>query len=344
MNRLWKVISILSALTLGAMGSEQDARVDQLVNEIANKGWIAYSARSDNGTWDIFFSRPDGSQRRNISNTADYEEAAPLFSCDGKRMLYRRIAKGATINHDLWGFQGQLILADADGGHPQVFGKDAEYAWASWSPDAKQILCLTRKEIQIVNIADKKIERTLPRKGIYQQLFWSADGQWFTGTGNIGGQQWCVVRMNAQSGVVNPVIIFQSCTPDWFPDSKRVIFSSRPANQSPTNEYGWTQLYAVDGDGQNLQLIYGEDGNHIYSGSISPDGKYVLFTKCPKDGGASEESGAPICVMRMDDAPSIGGESKDLRRAHPQTKDGPILTLTAGWEPCWTYAELGERK
>jgi len=324
-----------------AAGPVPDARTAELAEEVRNKGWIAYCARGENGTWDLFVSRPDGSDKKNLTNTPDYEEAAPRFTIDGSKMLYRRMAKSAVIDHDLWGFQGELMIAEGSGANAIPFGGDGEFAWASWSPDGRRILCLTKKDIEIVDVATKQVVRSLSRHGIYQQLFWSPDGLWFTGTANHAGRQWCVVRMNAETGEVNPILTFQSCTPDWFPDSEHIIFSSRPANQSPTNSYGWSQLYMADGEGKNMELIYGEDGYHIYGGALSPDGQYVVFTKCPEDGGGSEKSGAPIGIMRLSDAPTIGGESPDLRRAHPQTKDGPVLMLEAGWEPAWTFAEIG---
>lgn len=281
---LLRMIVMLLVVSGGALRLEAEPSVspvtapEKLVEEIKAKGWILFCARGDNGTWDLFASRPDGSERSNITNTAEYEEAGPMVSRDGRKLLYRRLKKGGTINHDLWGFQGELIVANADGTNPTPFGGESEFSWASWSPDGTQILCLTRKEIQMIDMSTRRIVRTLPRKGIYQQLFWSPDGNWFTGTGNHKGEQWCVVRMNAETGEVNPIITFQSCTPDWCPDSQRIVFSSRPANQLPDNQYGWTQLYVADGEGKSIQLIYGEDGVHVYGGALSPDGEYVLFT------------------------------------------------------------------
>ncbi len=321
-----------------------DGDVQKLTTEIGEKGWIVYCARSDNETWDIYASRPDGSCARNITNTPDYEEAGPMFSRDNQQLLFRRLEKGTTINHDLWGFQGQLMIADADGSNAKPLGNDKEYAWASWSPDGKSILCLTRKDIQVIDLVTREIKRRLPRNGIYQQLFWSPDGKWFTGTGNISGKQWCVVRMNAESGQINPIITFQSCTPDWGPDPNQIIFSSRPANQSTSNSYGWSQLYIADGEGKQIDLVYGEDDFHIYGGTLSPGSAYVLFTKCAADGGGSEESGAPMCIMRMSDSPVITGESPYLQEHFPNAKQAPVLTLSNGWEPIWTYAEVFSEK
>lgn len=318
-----------------------DADVEALKTEVASRGWIVYGARSDNGTWDLFLSRPDGSAKRNITNTADCEEAAPRFSPDGTKMLYRRLEKGTTINHDQWGFQGRLVIANADGSDPQV-GADGEATWASWSPDGKQLACLDKKGIHIIDAGTRKeTGEPMKREGVYQQLFWSPDGNWFCGVANVGGQSWTVVRLDAQTGDMNVVRSYQNCTPDWFPDSQRIILSSRPANQKINEGYGFTQLWAVNGAGGGDALLYGEEGFHIYGGAVSPDGKYILFSRSPQDGSGAEKDGGQICIMRMSDAPSIGGESEELRQLHPVTKDGPVLPVGQGWEPHWTYAEIG---
>jgi len=316
----------------------KDTRVADLAKEVHDKGWIVYGAVSSKGDWDLFLMRPDGSNVRNITNTPAFSEAAPRFSPDGTKLLYRQLAKDAIINHDQWGIQGKLIIADADGSHPVAAGKEGEFPWAIWSPDGKQITCLTPKGILIIDLASKKTLRTIPRKGMYEQIGWSSDGKWFCGVFNHFSEQWTVGRMNVETGEINPVNSFQNCTPDWFSNANRVIFSHRPRNQ---DGYGWTQLWMADGDGKKLQFIFGEDGRHIYGGALSPDNMYSLFTACPDDGGGSEEGGAPMRLMRLADAPTIRGESKSLRDIHSDTKDGPILDLPVGWEPHWTYTEVG---
>lgn len=334
---LWAILA--AAVPLLAEPDKPDTRA--LAHEVRDRGWIVYSARSEKKDWDLFVMRPDGSGVRNITGTPDYSEAAPRFSYDGSRMLYRRLERDAKIDHDKWGFQGQLMVAQADGRHPVAVGKDGEHPWATWSPDDKQIACLTLKGIQIVDLATKRVVREIPRKGVYQQLGWSQDGRWFCGVSNHFGENWTVVRMNVETGEINPVNTFQNCTPDWLPDSRRIIFSHRPGNQEG---YGWTQLWTADGDGNHRQLLYGRDGRHIYGGAASPDGRYLLFTSCMKDGGGSEKDGAPMCLMRFADAPTIEDRSEALRKLHPGTRDGPVLSLPVGWEPHWTYADISAEK
>ena len=320
-----------------AIRAKLDPDMRELADEVGDKGWIAYSAKTSAGDWDLFVMRPDGSERRNLTNTPDVSEAAPRFSPDGRRMLYRRIKKGATISHDRWGFQGRLVIANADGSQSVVYGKDREFPWAAWNPDGTKISCLSIRGIQIYDVATKRVLNTLDRKSFFQQLFWSPDGKWFCGTANVGGENWTIVRMDTATGQTNVVSKFRNCTPDWLPDSRQIVFSNREAKQKG---YGWTQLWMADAAGKHRRLIYGEDGRHIYGGALSPDGKYVLFTRCPEDGGGSERGGAPGGLMRLRDAPTIGGESKALRKAHPSTKDGPVLPLPDGWEPHWTFAEI----
>lgn len=329
-----------SLVLLACVAAPPMAVAESLAEDIASQGWIVVSARSDNGTWDLFLMRPDGSERRAITATDDYEEAAPRFSPDSTRLLYRRLAKGTQIDHDKWGFQGQLMIAAPDGSGAQPLGNDGEYPWASWMPDGDAIACLEPKGIKIIDLESGSVIREMPRKGIYQQLFMSPDGRWLCGTGNAGAQAWSIVRIDRSDETSNLVHVFQSCTPDWFPDSEHILFSSRPDGQSAGDGYGWTQLWMARGDGTGARLVYGEEGAHIYGGTLSPDGRYVIFTRSPKDGGGAEASGAPMRIVRMADTPAIAGESPELRAKHPDAKEAEWVDLPMGWEPHWTFAEV----
>ena len=71
------------------------ARQAGLAKEVRTKGWIVFSATNAQGDWDLFLMRPDGSARRNITNTADFHEAAARFAPDGQRILYYRIPRAS---------------------------------------------------------------------------------------------------------------------------------------------------------------------------------------------------------------------------------------------------------
>ena len=169
-----------------------DASVERLADEVRGKGWIVFSARSERGDWDLFACRPDGSERRNITNTPDFNEAAAQFSRDGRRLLFRRLPREEPINGNHYGTQGELIIASADGSGQRPFGAQGEYPWASWSPDGEQLACLAIKGISIVDVNTRGVVRTLPRKGFFQQLTWSPDGRWLSGVSNSFGASWSV--------------------------------------------------------------------------------------------------------------------------------------------------------
>lgn len=326
-----------------------DPQSVKLAKEVASKGWVFYSGKTDKGDWDLFVMRPDGSHRRNISNTPNFNEIGVRLSPDGKKILYRRIAPGVKIRHDSWGNLGQFVIANPDGSGAEAFGETGDYPWASWSPDGKQISCLTKAGIEIRDLETKKVIRTLDRKGIFQQMFWSPDGKSLVGTGNAFGESWTIVRMNLETGEANPVAKFQNCTAAWFPDSKHIINSYRPAKQEEPDGgkmsgavgqkagYGWTQIWVTDPDGGNRKLVVGEDGRHLYGADVSPDEKYLIFARATTDGGLDT---ATMAIMRLADAPAVLGESKALRKLHPDAKTPTIVDLPQGWEPHWSNARL----
>ncbi len=224
--------------------SGSDDPVQALAAEVREKGWIIYAARSPKEDWDLFLCRPDGSDVRNITESPDYNEFSPLFSHDAKRVLYRRIARSEAIDDNQHGTQGVLVVAQSDGSQPTVLGQEGEFTWASWSPDGKQIACLTIKGMLFVDLETRQVVRKLPRKGFFQQVTWSPDGKWLSGVANSFGESWSIARMNAVTGEAAAVNTVDCCTPDWFPDSQQMIFSWRPRGQRANKGYGWTQLCA----------------------------------------------------------------------------------------------------
>lgn len=337
-----KKVNLLFALAVVAAARCAVAadEIPALREAVRAKGWIAYTARSPQGDYDIFLMRPDGSAVTNITRTPDFNEAYPLFSRDGSRLLWRRLTRGETIDGNNYGAQGAPVIARADGGDAKPLGGDGELPWASWSPDGRQLLCLAPKGLQIVDIATRKVVRTIPRKGFFQQPTWSPDGKSFVGVANSFGESWSIGKMDAASGEASAVNVQDCCTPDWFPDSQNVMFSWRPQWQFVGGSYGWTQLWRASADGKNPQLIYAENGRHAYGGHVSPDGRYVLFTGNVQEDGDPKNAGAPMSLIRLADAPIIVGASDNVRTKFPDAKSGPVLALPAGWEPCWTAAEI----
>src|SRR5204862_1314048 len=157
------VLSLFFLLTTPAGAADPSAEVARLAAEVSGKGWIVFPARSEQGDWDLFQMRPDGSQRRALTHTPEWNEAAPQFSRDGSRLLYRRLKRAEKIEGNRYGEQGALVVANSDGTDGRVMGGDGELPWASWSPDGRELASLTIKGVAFVDAANGKVSRTLPR-------------------------------------------------------------------------------------------------------------------------------------------------------------------------------------
>ncbi len=331
--------TLLGLLLLGAVAApgRTDATSD-LAAEVRGRGAVVYGARSAAGDWDLFRCRPDGAEVRPFTTTPGFNEFGPQFSRDGRRLLYRRVPRDERIDANHHGAQGELMIANADGSQAQPLGAPGEWPWASWSPDGRQLACLAPGGITLVDVTTRTVVRRLERRGFFQQTVWSPDGRWLVGVANAFDTGWSVARLELATGAAQAVQRVDCCTPDWFPDSQRVVFSWRPPGQGVNRGQGWTQLWMADASGTNRALLYAEDNRHIYGGNVSPDGAYVLFTGNLEEDGDPGHAGAPMGLMRLKDAPIIRGVTRQARAAHPDAHDGPVLTLPVGWEPCWTPA------
>jgi len=339
---VWVVFALAWAMTSSAADPEKDPAVRQLAVEVAHKGWIVFSAKTLAGDYDLFLSRPDGSDKRNITRTRDWDEYGGRFSSDSAHMLYRRQKAGEGINHDSWGARGALVIANADGSNPDVQGKLGEWPWASWSPDGRMFACLYRREgvIRIIHTETKLVIQEFPRQGIFQQMYFSPDGKRLVGTANVRGQDWNIISIELDTHKETLLSRALNCTGDWFQgDPNRVIYSNR--TPALGNAYGWTMLMQATADGKSRTLIYGERDRHIYYGCTSPDDKYVIFCVPTTDGGVDAE----MALVRLADTPIIvPSDYKELKALYPGSKPGPVLHLgEPGFEPHWTYANVGGR-
>jgi hypothetical protein len=51
-----------------------------------------------------------------------------------------------------------------------------------------------------------------------------------------------------------------------------------------------------------------------------------------------------MMIVRMSDRPVVFGRGEDLEQKYPRASDGAKvgLSLGAGWEPHWTYADVDQ--
>src|SRR5437870_12136773 len=108
------VLTLFFLLTTLAGAADPSPEVARLAAEVRGKGWIVFAARSEQGDWDLFLMRPDGSQRRALTRPPEWNEAAPQFSRDGTRLLYRRLKRDEAISGNPYRAQGAPAAANSD--------------------------------------------------------------------------------------------------------------------------------------------------------------------------------------------------------------------------------------
>ena len=337
-----KTVTIITLLMLfqGYACALEDDGIDSakaLAEEIGTQGWIVFSTQTDKGDWDLFLMRPDGSEKHNVTHTPKFNEGGARFSPDGQSLLYHRMPADVVVDNNKYGLY-DLVLAKADAAEPQVLGK--QYRWASWGPKSDQLAYLQPKGILILDIRTQKEISRIPRRGIVQQLVWSPDGQWFTGTANGLGVAWCIGALGVDTQRIQAVAETgrYNCTPDWWPDSRSVVYSRGIVPEGK----GMAQLWRGFTDGHKPRLLVGENDRHLYGGCVSPCGRYLLFTRSQKDLGEVDIACTTLAICRIKDTPMLLGEGdcEGMRQVYPQAGTGPLLELGRGWEPHWTYAEV----
>jgi Tol biopolymer transport system component len=307
----------------------------RLAAELHKLGWLVFSAKTEQGDWDLFLMRPDGTARTPLTNTPAFNEAGARFSPDGQRLLYYRMPKAEAVDNNTYG-TFELVVADSDGRNPVAYG--LEFPWASWGPDGKHLACLTSKGIQIVDLTSRTIVRQLPRQGIVSQLIWSPDGRAFVGTANGLGPFWNIGRLSADGGKIQVMSETNryNCTPDWLPDSQHVVYSRGIIPQRG----GRAELWMADPDGRKTRLLYAEEDRHIYGACPSPEGRYLLFTRSVEDLGKVDHAGTTMAIIRCCDTPMRGAAGETVPKRIPDAPLGPRLDLGPGWEPHWTSHEV----
>jgi Tol biopolymer transport system component len=298
-----------------------------LARELHGAGWLVFSAPNERADWDLFAIRPDGVERARLTDTPDTHEMGPRFSPDGKRLLYYRAPRSSVVGNNTYG-TFELVIAAANGSAQRSLGDG--HGWASWSPDGTRLACLAPDGIHFLDAATgRDLGAKIPRHGLVQQLVWSPDGRAFAGTANGLGPFWNIGVLSVDGGT--PIAVSETerynCTPDWTPDSAWVLY----ARGIIGGRTGYAQLWRARRDGSERQVLYAEEGAHIYGGCASPDGKFLVFTRSASDLGDKENKKITMSIVRLADAPL------NLKAGATNV---PRLDLGPGWEPHWTRHEL----
>ena len=198
--------------------------------------WAVYD------TFDIFTANPDGSNLKQLTNTPGYD-AETTISPDGKLVFTSKRAGDLDI-----------YTMDANGKNVKRLTNEPGYDGGPfWSYDGKQIVYRAYHPQTEKEKADyiALLKQNLIRPTILEIWVMNADGS----------NKRQVTRLNKAS-----------FAPYFFPDGKRIIFSSNVADPKGRD----FDLYMINVDGSGMERI---TYNNTFDGfpMFSPDGKKLVF-------------------------------------------------------------------
>jgi Tol biopolymer transport system component len=235
------------------------------------------------GKSQLFTIRPDGTGRRQLTR-GPAESLNAAWSPDGRQIAFER----AFDDH------AAVMLMNADGTNVRELTPTGFQGDPSFTPDGKRIAFSRTKvdaydSVWLMN-TDGSNQRELPETrnkahgdkcGCDVDVTVSPDGKTITYVrviGEFGGNQ-AIMSVNIDgSGLKRrtPPSFEPGIKHDWSPDARWILFSS-PGDPTP-GESG--NLWLMHPDGSATHAITHFKGNaNAFSGSFSPDGKWIVFRK-----------------------------------------------------------------
>lgn len=208
----------------------------------------------------------DGSQKRPIT-TGSQSDNSPLWSHDGKKLLYKSNADGKMRVYLRWMDSGaEMILINTEKSPSNI----------SWSLDDKYIAFtqfVPAKSESIIQMPSKPEGAEWNAPAIYiDQLNYRSDGQ-----GYIKGGYTQLFTLPVSGGTPRQLTDskFDHGAPIWSSDNQSLIF---PANMYEDGEYDPlnSEIYSISLSDGKVQALTTRQGPDSFP-QISPDGKQIAY-------------------------------------------------------------------
>jgi hypothetical protein len=248
------------------------------------------------GSPELFVVDPDTGDARNLTHHLKAETRYPMWSPDGKRIVFTAERDGH------W----ELYLIDADGKNlKQLTHKKTTSYWPNWRGDGKQIIFgfVEGRKSMIGSIEPNGSNlKTLGEGG---DPCISPDGKSIAFVKHLPKGA-CLFVMDPDGKNVRQLTTrgngMGTMHPFWSPDSKHVLYSDQVGDK--------LEIFQVDADGKNVKQLT-KLGKISTSPHVSPDGKWIAFRSTPTpfwaDAKESEKTyrekppdKRPVYAMRAD--------------------------------------------
>jgi Tol biopolymer transport system component len=235
------------------------------------------------GNYDVYSMKPDGSDRRRLTLTADQEKFVNV-SPDGKKLIVASLRPDSAA--------GELVTMDVDGTNRRVLVTDASssLSYPAFSPDGRTVAYVSRVlntymlSVWTVSLSGGKATRLTQSTENANWPSWSPDGKRIVYTSGPAGSAGAddLYIMNADGSAPQ---LLRDCpsgcgSTNWSPDGSRIIY------------LGWAPTNIVEIQYCDLLKAVPECGipiateGHGFTLALSPDGSQVVYASFTQENGS----------------------------------------------------------
>jgi len=280
-----------------------------------------FADEASRSSTDLFIVQPDGSKKRQLTDTDDLSEAQPSWSPDRRHVVYT--ARAVEPAGSPW----QLWVVDVETGVRTRISEGPEHYEPKWHPSAGMIAftnigrfgsVVTSSEIAVIapdGTGMRSLIRLESTAHVVVNPTWSPDGEQiaFTLTSDLSGGELYV--MNADGTGVRSLLShpgWNDIDPAWSPDGRYIAFASSPFRGTPNHD-----IWLVEVETGAAGTVARHPTWDLRRPAWSPDGRTIVFN-------AEFETGPSRWALYL--VQSRGG-----------AVTGPV---SVGVEPDWASASL----
>ena len=245
-------------------------------------GRIYFTSNFAGSGYDVYSMKPDGSDRRRLTLTADNERFVNV-SPDGKKLIVASTRPDSAA--------GELITMNVDGTNRRVLVTAAGFSFSSpvFSPDGRTIAYTSRVlntstlSVWTVSANGGKATRLTPSTESAGWPSWSPDGTRIVYTsappGLAGADDLYIMNADGSTPQLLRDCVHGCGTPAWSPDGTRIIYLGATAG---VFEIQYCDLLQAVPQCGNPIATEG----HPFTVALSPDGSQLVYASFTQENAA----------------------------------------------------------
>jgi TolB protein len=213
---------------------------------VTSPDWRSDGRRIAFAAGDIFTVRPDGSDRRRVTEFGD--SFFPSWSSSGSRLAFDTSYRNENGAHVIW-------LIDPNESKLKDISQHGVGEWRNpdWSPDERRLVHLRflsgvlGEEVFVMDSTGSNAIRLTDNERNDRNPSWSPNGDWIVWASitEDGSEIW-IMRSDGRD---KRSLVERGREPAWGPNSERIVFSK------PASDSDYTALWTIRRDGSDLRQI-----------------------------------------------------------------------------------------